>query len=102
MNVYNVYHTWPALSHLTPPSPTDAGFLIPGPRQGLRSHFLARAMQDISTKYASALFGITNAGASLAGLIFVYLVGVILDHTGSWWVAGKLYCCAAVPEPAVP
>ena len=40
--------------------------------------------QDISTRYASALFGITNAGASLGGLVFVYLVGIILDQTKSW------------------
>ena len=52
--------------------------------QGSVDFFHISPKQDISTRYASALFGITNAGASLGGLVFVYLVGIILDQTKSW------------------
>lgn len=93
--VMRVYHTRPSFDISGSPllRRCRPQYTCPPHMQGLVTHTLhshapARAMQDISTKYASALFGITNAGASLAGLIFVYLVGVILDHTGSWWVAG--------------
>ena len=46
--------------------------------------------QDVSTRYAGALFGITNAGASLGGMVFVSLVGVILDRTRSWSLVFQL------------
>eukprot|EP00798_Chlamydomonas_sp_ICE-L_P023756 gene23753-9314_t len=51
---------------------------------GMQAGGFASVHTDISTKYAPVLFGITNAASSLAGCIFVYLVGIILDHLGSW------------------
>jgi len=51
---------------------------------GMQAGGFASTHTDISTRYASALFGITNAGASLAGSLFVYGVGLILDHTHAW------------------
>ncbi|GAX78186.1 hypothetical protein CEUSTIGMA_g5628.t1 [Chlamydomonas eustigma] len=57
---------------------------------GMQSGGFASTHTDISTRYASALFGITNAGASLGGLVFVYLVGVILDSTKSWSLVFQL------------
>lgn len=67
--------------------------------------------QDISTQYASILFGITNASASVAGSVTVYLVGVVLDATGQNWAlvfkgvavtclaSAALYVSCASSEP---
>ncbi|KAG1676445.1 hypothetical protein FOA52_002265 [Chlamydomonas sp. UWO 241] len=57
---------------------------------GLQAGGFASTHTDIATRYASALFGITNAGASCGGMLFVYLVGVILDTSGSWSLVFQL------------
>ncbi|KAG2483329.1 hypothetical protein HYH03_017777 [Edaphochlamys debaryana] len=62
---------------------------------GLQAGGFASTHQDISTRMASVLFGTTNAGASLAGSMFVYLTGLILDYTQSWALVFQLIaaCC---------
>lgn len=40
--------------------------------------------QDLATKYASLLFGITNACSSIAGTVAVYATGEVLESTKSW------------------
>lgn len=66
--------------------------------------------QDIAGRYASVLFGVTNAGASLMGSVAVALVGVVLDATGSWsavfqavaavnLASAALYLTCATSEP---
>jgi len=59
-------------SAFTPPPPprSPAGF--------------ASNHQDISSRYAAVLFGITNALSSLMGTCSVYGTGLILEATGSW------------------
>lgn len=42
--------------------------------------------QDLSPKYSGILFGLTNATASSAGALAVFLTGVLLDQTDSWSV----------------
>lgn len=64
---------------LPPPTPRD-----PAPPSPRLIHGHRQQRQDLSTKYASVLFGTTNAAASLAGSVYVTLVGVILDATHSW------------------
>jgi ACS family sodium-dependent inorganic phosphate cotransporter len=51
---------------------------------GFQSAGFASNHQDISSKYAAVLFGITNALSSLMGTCSVYATGVILDATESW------------------
>lgn len=51
---------------------------------GLMTHPSPPYTQDIATRHAGSLFGVTNAGASLGGMFATLLVGVILDRTGSW------------------
>ncbi|KAG2445616.1 hypothetical protein HXX76_000226 [Chlamydomonas incerta] len=64
---------------------------------GLQAGGFASTHQDIATRMASVLFGTTNAAASLAGSAFVYMVGVILDSTGSWSLVFQIIaaCCLA-------
>uniref|UniRef100_A0A7R9V0I7 Major facilitator superfamily (MFS) profile domain-containing protein n=1 Tax=Chlamydomonas euryale TaxID=1486919 RepID=A0A7R9V0I7_9CHLO len=57
---------------------------------GMQAAGFASTHTDISTRYASALFGITNAGSSIGGMLFVFLVGVILDVYGSWSLVFQL------------
>lgn len=52
---------------------------------GVQAGGFASNHQDISTQYASVLFGMTNACASVAGSITVYAVGVVLDASGQDW-----------------
>ncbi|MEW5299522.1 MAG: hypothetical protein WDW36_002531 [Sanguina aurantia] len=52
--------------------------------QGFQAGGFASNHQDISTRYAPVLFGVTNACASISGSIFVYVVGVLLDQSYSW------------------
>ena len=52
---------------------------------GMQAGGFASNHQDISSQYASVLFGITNACASIAGSITVYAVGVVLDASGQDW-----------------
>ena len=40
--------------------------------------------QDLSPKYAGILLGITNTAGALPGILGVWIVGIILDRTGSW------------------
>ena len=42
------------------------------------------SLQDIATKYASLLFGITNACSSVSGTVAVYATGEVLEATKSW------------------
>eukprot|EP00878_Enallax_costatus_P018366 GHUV01019333.1.p1 GENE.GHUV01019333.1~~GHUV01019333.1.p1 ORF type:complete len:130 (+),score=27.71 GHUV01019333.1:597-986(+) len=51
---------------------------------GFQSAGFASNHQDISSRYASVLFGITNALSSLMGTFSVYATGLILDATNSW------------------
>lgn len=52
---------------------------------GFQAGGFASNHQDICTKYAGILYGVTNAGSSFAGSVAVYGVGVALDRThGSW------------------
>lgn len=69
--------------------------------QGLQAGGFASNHQDISGRLASVLFGITNAFASLAGSVFVYLIGVILDATGSWALVFKLVAAVNLASAAV-
>jgi nitrate/nitrite transporter NarK len=48
------------------------------------------AAQDISSRYAAVLFGITNALSSLMGTFSVYATGLILEATGSWQLVFEL------------
>jgi ACS family sodium-dependent inorganic phosphate cotransporter len=49
--------------------------------------------QDLTTKYSGILFGLTNASASCAGAIAVWLTGMMLDMTDSWsMVFGAVGC----------
>lgn len=47
-------------------------------------------LQDISSRYAAVLFGITNALSSLMGTCSVYATGLILESTGSWSLVFEL------------
>lgn len=51
---------------------------------GFQSAGFASNHQDISSRYASVLFGITNAASSLMGTFSVFATGLILDATHSW------------------
>jgi ACS family sodium-dependent inorganic phosphate cotransporter len=51
---------------------------------GLQSGGFASTHQDISTRYAGLIFGLTNACSSLAGSVSVYITGAVLDHTHNW------------------
>jgi ACS family sodium-dependent inorganic phosphate cotransporter len=51
---------------------------------GVQAAGFASNHQDISSRYAPVLFGITNALSSLMGTCSVYATGVILDATSSW------------------
>jgi len=42
---------------------------------------------DMSTKYASALLGLTNVAGSVPGIIGVATVGMLYDATGEWSLA---------------
>lgn len=62
---------------------------------GVCFHSLAAAaaafrMQDISSRYAAVLFGITNALSSLMGTCSVYATGLILESTESWSLVFQL------------
>lgn len=46
--------------------------------------------QDISSRYAAVLFGITNALSSLMGTCSVYATGLILEASGSWQLVFEL------------
>jgi hypothetical protein len=46
--------------------------------------------QDISSRYAAVLFGITNALSSLMGTCSVYATGLILESTESWSLVFQL------------
>jgi hypothetical protein len=67
--------------------------------QGLQSGGFAATHQDIATKYAGVLFGITNAVASLVSSVSLYLTGLVLEQTQSWALvfecvaACNLLCC---------
>ena len=61
---------------------------------GLQSGGFATNHQDISTKYASVLFGITNATSSLAGSASVFYIGILLDATHSWPLVFQLVSCS--------
>ena len=78
---------------------------------GFQSGGYASNHQDISSKYAAVLFGITNALNALMGFVSVYATGVILDATGqswsivwflvaAWYIAGaSVYLRFASSEP---
>lgn len=78
---------------------------------GMQSGGFASNHQDISSQYASVLFGITNACASIAGSITVYAVGVVLDASGQDWAlvfrgvaatcigSAAMYAACASSEP---
>jgi len=78
---------------------------------GCQAGGFASNHQDICTRYAPLLFGITNACSSLAGAGGVYTVGAILDYTTGRWslvlvlvaavnfVAAAVYCLFATSEP---
>lgn len=57
---------------------------------------------DIAPKYAGTVFGFTNTGASVPGIIAPYIVGAITTHgsVGEWritfYIAGVIYCLGAV------
>lgn len=57
---------------------------------GFQSAGFASNHQDISSRYAAVLFGVTNALSSLAGTCSVYATGVILDSTHSWALVFQL------------
>lgn len=57
---------------------------------GFQSAGFASNHQDISSKYAAVLFGITNALSSLMGTFSVYATGLILDSTDSWALVFEL------------
>jgi len=42
------------------------------------------ALQDISARYSSVLYGITAALASVVGAVGTYVAGYVLDLTGNW------------------
>lgn len=52
---------------------------------GFQGAGFASNHQDISTRYAGILYGVTNAASSFAGSVAVYGVGVVLDRTQSSW-----------------
>ncbi|KAJ9518299.1 hypothetical protein QJQ45_010214 [Haematococcus lacustris] len=60
---------------------------------GFQAAGFAANHQDIASRYASVLFGATNAAASLAGSIGVYAVGVVLDRTSSWPLVLAIVAC---------
>jgi ACS family sodium-dependent inorganic phosphate cotransporter len=77
---------------------------------GCQAGGFASTHTDISTKHASSIFGITNAGASLGGLLATGLTGYILDSTGSWanvflamaafnFISGATFFLMASSEP---
>ncbi|KIZ06689.1 hypothetical protein MNEG_1266 [Monoraphidium neglectum] len=43
--------------------------------------------QDLSTKYSSALLGLTNTSGAVPGIIGVAATGMLFDATGSWAAA---------------
>lgn len=43
--------------------------------------------QDLSTKYSSALLGLTNTSGAVPGIIGVAATGMLFDATGSWGAA---------------
>jgi len=43
--------------------------------------------QDLSTRYASVLLGISNTAGALPGVLGVWAAGLMLDATGSWALA---------------
>ena len=43
--------------------------------------------QDLSPKYASSIFGVTNTAGTLPGVLGVPFVGWLLEQTGSWNLA---------------
>ncbi|KAF8071161.1 PHT4 [Scenedesmus sp. PABB004] len=51
---------------------------------GLQSAGFASNHQDLASRYAAVLFGITNALSSLMGTLSVYATGLVLDASGSW------------------
>lgn len=51
---------------------------------GCQAGGFASNHQDITTKYAGVLFGLTNALSSFGGSVSVYMTGVVLDLTHSW------------------
>lgn len=52
--------------------------------------WLLLLLQDISSRYAAVLFGITNALSSLMGTCSVYATGLILESTESWSLVFQL------------
>jgi len=63
---------------------------------GFQSAGFAANHQDISSRYAAVLFGITNALSSLMGTFSVYATGVILERTGSWALVFELVAACYV------
>jgi ACS family sodium-dependent inorganic phosphate cotransporter len=64
---------------------------------GLQAGGFASTHQDICTKYAGVLFGLTNACSSLAGSLSIYATGLVLDWTHSWGrVFGGVMACNLV------
>lgn len=57
---------------------------------GFQSAGFASNHQDISSRYAAVLFGITNALSSLMGTCSVYATGLILESTESWSLVFQL------------
>lgn len=66
---------------------STAGCLACDPTRAAATAF---RMQDISSRYAAVLFGITNALSSLMGTFSVYATGLILESTESWSLVFQL------------
>lgn len=46
-----------------------------------------QTFQDLSTKYSSALLGLTNTAGAVPGIVGVAATGLLYDATGSWGAA---------------
>jgi ACS family sodium-dependent inorganic phosphate cotransporter len=81
---------------------TEAMLLLTGMMgfQGLQAGGFAATHQDIASKYAGVIFGITNAIASLSSSVSLALTGLALELTQSWALvfqcvaACNVLCCS--------